>query len=138
MELLSKQSLVLVAGLWTGQMFANPQPTVVASCKIKHSCGKGGDKISVSFDGAFIDDEMKILSMDAQVSQDLGCEHTAHITAALSKDDECGEDNPYCRSVIKMVINDGDAAVGYANNASKVGVIHDGVKLSCVLEVSEE
>lgn len=105
-------------------------------CKIKNHVS-GSKKKNVDVTAVEYADETDILKDPEGVEVELG-KDIVFVAVGVQKDDECkkGKGNPpgesACRTIVYLKVNKGDASVGFANNASKVGALDGTHKVSCV------
>lgn len=122
-----KLSLIALLFMFSINALANATPTTVA-CKLKDD-QKNKQKFSINLQTLNDEKDISYLPADQYVtitSQGM----TALVAAGNSPDDEC-MNGTTCRNVIYLKLGTEPAVVGYANDATKVGVLSSGYKLSC-------
>ncbi|MFZ4715725.1 MAG: hypothetical protein ACOYL6_18525 [Bacteriovoracaceae bacterium] len=124
------KTLLIALLLLSFNVFANdedgPKTLDRFTCKLKVGKEK---KLDIKFDGLRLDDETDILNVIKFYEVNFaGLDFK--IAGGIAGDDEC-DAGKRCRTVLGMKIGNQPIAVGYANNASKIGVLTAQAKLSC-------
>lgn len=98
------------------------------TCTIK-DLKNGGKKLNFTFPGIVATEETDLLCVtnfyDVVINN-----IKVELTGALMTDNEC-KNGKRCRIAIGMKVNGGDTQIAYANDATKIGLVDDEVKVSC-------